>query len=78
MHRVLSSDLWKTVTAVSKKAKHRQAAIAYVTEDYLKLRSGDELIVDASEATIRSGGTDARLLQDLHRQGVALCTCACA
>lgn len=76
MHRVLSSDLWKTVTAVSNKAKHRQAAIAYVTEDYLNLRSGDVLIVDASEATIRSGGTDARLLQDLHRRGVALYHCA--
>lgn len=76
MHRVLSSDLWKSVTAVSNKAKHRQAAIAYVTEDYLNLRSGDVLIVDASEATIRSGGTDARLLQDLHRRGVALYHCA--
>ena len=76
MHRVLSRDLWKTVTAVSKKAKHRQAAIAYVTEDYLNLHSGDVLVVDASQATIRSGGTDARLLHDLHQRGVVLYTCA--
>lgn len=37
MQRVLSSDLWKTVTAQAKKAKQRQAAIAYVTEDHLNL-----------------------------------------
>jgi hypothetical protein len=76
MQHVLSCDLWKSVTALSKKAKHRQGAIAYVTEDYLNLRSGDVLIVDASEATIRSGGTDARLLHDLHQRGVVLYNCA--
>jgi hypothetical protein len=75
MQRVLSSDLWKIVTARAKKAKHRQAAIAYVTEDYLNLGSGDVLIVDASEATIRSGGTDAKLLSELHQRGVLLYDC---
>lgn len=75
MQRVLSSDLWKTVTARAKRAKHRQAAIAYVTQDYLNLGPGDVLIVDASEATIRSGGTDARLLQNLHQRGVLLYDC---
>jgi phosphatidylserine/phosphatidylglycerophosphate/cardiolipin synthase-like enzyme len=75
MQRVLSSDLWKTVTAQARKAKQRQAAIAYVTNDHLNLKSGDVLIVDASEATIRSGGTDAKLLDDLQQRGVILYDC---
>ena len=75
MQRVLSSDLWKTVTAQARKAKQRQAAIAYVTEDHLNLKSGDVLVVDASEGTIRSGGTDAKLLDELHHRGVILYDC---
>ena len=75
MDRVLSSDLWKTVTAQARKAKKRQAAIAYVTEDYLNLKSGDVLVVDASESTIKSGGTDANLLDELHQRGVILYDC---
>ncbi len=75
MQRVLSSDLWTTIADTAKKAKRVQAAIAYVTQDYLNLKRGDVLIVDASDYTIRNGGTDAQLLSELQKRGVLIYNC---
>ena len=75
MHKVLSHQLWKRIGAVARKSKHRQAAIAYVTSDLIGFKSGDLLIVDASEPIIRSGGTNAKLLTTLDREGVAVYSC---
>jgi hypothetical protein len=75
MHKVLSHHLWKRISAVARKSKYRQAAIAYVTKDLIGFHSGDLLIVDASEPVIRAGGTSAKLLTKLAHQGVVLHSC---
>jgi hypothetical protein len=77
MQRVLSSDLWKTVRAKARKARRRQAAIAYVTQDLIGFRKGDTLMVDASTNAIASGETDAKLLRKLYKRGVRLYHCPC-
>jgi hypothetical protein len=75
MHKVLSHKLWKQIGAIARKSKHRQAAIAYVTTDLVGFKSGDLLIVDASEPIIRAAGTNAKLLTKLARKGVVLHSC---
>lgn len=75
MHKVLSHRHWKHVGAVAQKAKQRQVAIAYVTQDLIGFRKGDVLVTDASEAAISAGETDAKLLLKLARRGVALFSC---
>lgn len=75
MQRVLSTDLWKTVRAQSRKARHRRAAIAYVTRDLVGFGRDDVLIVDASPHAIKSGETAAPLLRSLRRKGVHIYDC---
>lgn len=72
MQKVLSPDVWRTIGPRARKASRRKAAIAYVTSDLIRFRSGDSLVVDASEGAIRSGQTDAKLLRRLLKSGVAL------
>jgi len=76
MQKVLSSDLWKTVQVLARKARQRKAAIAYVTRDLLGFRKGDVLVVNASAGAIANGETDARLLRTLQRKHVRLYHCA--
>lgn len=76
MQLVMSHRLWPAITARAAKARRRQAAIAYVTEDLLGLRAGDLLVTDASRAAIRSGETCAMLLRTLLRRGVKVHSCA--
>lgn len=75
MFKILSSDLWQQVRAAACKVPQRQAAIAFVTADLIGFKAGDLLITDASEAVIRSGATDAKLLLKLHRRGVTVRSC---
>ncbi len=75
MQKVLSSDLWKTVRAKSRKVECRKAAVAYVTKDLIAFRKGDTLIVNASRQAIASGETAANLLQSLHKKGVRIYDC---
>jgi len=60
----------------ARKARSRQAAIAYVTKDLLGFRKGDKLIVNASRSAIASGETDAQLLRKIHKRGVRIYDCA--
>lgn len=76
MQKVLSSDLWKTVRAHARKAPHRKAAIAYVTQDLVGFRRDDVLVVNASKRAIASGETDAKLLRALKNKGVRIFDCA--
>ncbi len=76
MQRILSHKLWGEISARAAKAKRRQAAIAYVTEDLLGLKRGDLLVTDASPSAIRSGETSAKLLRTLLRRGVTVHSCA--
>lgn len=75
MQRVLSSDLWLEVAKQGKRARRRQVAIAYVTQDFVGLREGDTLLTDASPFAIKCGETNAVLLRKLHRAGVAVYDC---
>lgn len=70
--RLISEGLWQEITAVPRAGKATLAAIAYYSQDLLKLKKGDTLVCDASEPTIRSGGTRAALLLELHRKGVKI------
>jgi len=71
-----TTNFWNRIASVSKKADTKRAAIAYLTQDLpLGLNSEDTLIVDASEQTIASGGTSAKVLAKLHRRGVNLYHC---
>lgn len=77
MGRLLLSDLWPTVSKISKSASSVQAAIAYVSSaQYLHLRAGDTLIVDASDTAVKSGQTSASVLQRYFRCGVAVYHCS--
>src|SRR4051812_24539618 len=75
MQRVISKNFWKEVAKEAKKAKRRQAAIAYVTANLIRFKKGDLLIVDASEHAIRFGETNAKLLQKLDKKGVKIYSC---
>ena len=75
MHKVLSHRLWERVGSIARRARLRQAAIAYVTQDLIGFRKGDVLVTDASKAAIGAGETSAKLLVRLDRRGVALFSC---
>ena len=73
MDSILTGNVWKQVAAVSRGAKRRLAAVAYVSSGrFVKFRRGDVLICDASDRAIQSGETSALLLKSLHRRGVEL------
>lgn len=74
MLRVHASGLWKELARLSSKAKsQRLAAVAYFTsEENVKFKKKDVLIVDASDETVASGGTSAKLLASLLERGVKL------
>lgn len=64
---------WQTLLAHVKDASHVDAAIAYFGQGGAKrlpLRRGDRLIVDMSQATVKTGGTDPREVEKLIRRGV--------
>jgi PLD-like domain len=73
MNRILSGDLWTTVSNLARKSKIMRAAIAYVSADKLiEFGKGDTLIVDASDEAIASGQTSATTLAKFHTAGAEL------
>lgn len=77
MNRLLTSNLWteihKLTEAGAREGDRTQACIAYLTApDLLHWRSGDLLIVNASDAAIRCGETSAKALRRLAKKGVKL------
>lgn len=76
MQRVISRDLWQVIRRLARKASRRRAAISYVTRDLVGFKAGDVLVVDASRRSIACGETSAAVLQDLHRRGVHIHSCA--
>ena len=74
--KFLSSDLWASLKKEAKNAKNKRVAVAYFTQDHLKLGSGDLLITNASKAAIASGQTSAHLLADLYKKGVEIYSCS--
>ena len=72
MNRALTTDIWREAKRRSRAASSRKLAIAYVTKDHIGMSAGDVLVTDASSRAIRSGQTDAKLLAELHKNGVAI------
>ncbi|HSU56673.1 MAG TPA: phospholipase D-like domain-containing protein [Candidatus Dormibacteraeota bacterium] len=73
MQQLLLHDLWPKVRSFTRTARRVQAAIAYLSTDkYLRLKSGDVLVVDASHHAVSCGETSASTLQKLRRRGVVI------
>lgn len=73
MLKVVSANLWSTLSLKAAKSKSRRAAIAYVTNaKLLPLQSGDVLVTDASDAAIAGGCTSAAVLAKYFDLGVEL------
>ena len=64
MNELLSNGLWPRLRQLAKRAKKKQAAIAYVTDDTkIAFGKGDILITDASDEAIKAGQTSAAVLK---------------
>jgi hypothetical protein len=65
---LLTSKIWNRITSAARRGKG-DVAVAYLgsgAAKLLPLRAGSTLVVDASEAAVRSGQTDPRELKSLH------------
>jgi len=70
---LVCDELWDKIRVLAKKSRHRFAAVAYVTsDDLVKFRKGDILIVDASDGRIKSGDTSASVLRTASLKGASL------
>lgn len=70
-------DPWPPLLArLRAKVRQVDAAIAFVTDDVLGLRRGDRLVVDASDARLRTGATNPSVLAAMLARGVELWSCA--
>ena len=71
--KVVSNRLWSVVGAKSRAASMRRAAIAYVGDSPpMIFGKGDLLVVDASDSSIKSGRTSARVLAAFYKAGAEL------
>ena len=72
MNRIISHNLWPTISKLAKNSVKR-GAIAYVSnDDHLKFGDGDLLVCDASPAAIKAAQTDARVLKRAFDRGAAV------
>jgi hypothetical protein len=72
MNRLLSYNLWPTISKLAKNSVKR-AAIAYVSNDvHLQFGDGDLLVCDASQAAIKAAQTDAQVLKRAFDRGATL------
>jgi len=67
--------MWPETARLARKAKVRQAAIAYVTTETVTFGKGDFLIVDASPRAIGCGETTASVLLAARRRGASIYSC---
>jgi hypothetical protein len=73
MITVRSHDLWSELAKFADRTTGIKAAVAYVSDDTsIKFGEGDVLVVDASNETIASGGTSAKLLSRAFEAGASL------
>lgn len=76
MNKLVSKGLWAEVARLAKKSRVKMAAVAYVTSDeFIEFGEGDLLIVDASDAAIRSGQTSTQILRQAFRRGAEVYSC---
>jgi hypothetical protein len=70
---VVIGDPWQHITrAIGGQDGRIIAAIAYVTKRLLDLRRGDVIVCDASEAAVKAGQTDPKVLLAYLRRGVSV------
>jgi hypothetical protein len=68
-----SDTLWKTITALARKAGVKRAAVAYVSsDDLVQFGDGDLLVTVASDAAVAAGQTDAEVLARAKERGADL------
>lgn len=73
MIEIISTNLWQSIQGKARKAKHRKAAVAYVTDaSLLPFDKGDVLVTDASDESIAGGRTSARLLEEYLEANVEI------
>lgn len=72
MKKLLSDDLWTSLSEKSKAHKRIHAAISYVTANHLDFHQGDVLVCDASDEAIKSGMTSASVLRTFFNQGAEI------
>lgn len=68
-----STGLWARRRTLSSEGRRKLAAVAYVTSDEdIVFSSGDTLVLDASDASIANGRTDARVIERAFERGAEL------
>ncbi len=73
---VESAELWERLKNLSKTSKKKSAAVAYVSDDsVISFGKDDLLIADASNSSISSGNTSARVLEKAFQKGANLYSC---
>lgn len=76
MDRVLTGNIWQSISNKVRKEKRRHAALAYIsTDEYVRFGKGDILVCDASDQAISTGETSAAVLQEFFKKGALLYSC---
>lgn len=76
MNTIQSDNLWGKLKELSTISRFKSAAVAYVTDDeFIAFRKGDTLVVDASDQSIKTGRTSAKILNKAFQKGAALYSC---
>ena len=76
MITVNSGNLWDELEKLAKQTKSLSAAVAYVSDDsIISFKKGDLLVVDASNNSIESGRTSAKVLHAAYNNGAKLYSC---
>ncbi|MEX1098014.1 MAG: phospholipase D-like domain-containing protein [Planctomycetales bacterium] len=71
-----SDSLWTEIERLAKGSRYKMAAVAFTTNDSIvSLGAGDLLVVDATDAAIRTGQTDRLALKRAFRRGADLYSC---
>jgi len=64
-----ATKLWRQIDRHAKKCNVRSAAIAYFTDNGIRIGEGDRLVVDASDASVQCRQTSRDLLRELVDAG---------
>lgn len=71
--KLLTTDIWPTLTAAAKKSGSSNVAVAYFGSSgstLLPLSEGSRLVVDASDQTVKCGQTNPHELAKMLKKGV--------
>jgi hypothetical protein len=77
--RLLTNSTWQTITQLARKTSSARIAVAYFGQGasrLLPLRAGSVIVVDLSQAAVRSGRTCPQEIIRLLRKGVEVHSCS--